>query len=85
MATFNYDAVKDLLRCPKTRAELAYTGDALVSCDPDARLRYPITDGFPVLLIDEATTRSDSEWAAVMKNASRDPLTGQPATVPAKG
>jgi uncharacterized protein YbaR (Trm112 family) len=86
MATFNYDAVKNLLRCPKTRAELAYTGDSLVCCDPEARLRYPIIDGFPVLLIDEATALSDSEWAAVMKNAGRDPLTGQPAgSAPAKG
>lgn len=86
MATFNYDAVKNLLRCPKTRAELAYTGDALVNCDPETRLRYPVIDGFPVLLIDEATALPESEWAAVMKNAGRDPLTGQPAgPAPAKG
>lgn len=86
MTTFNYDAVKDLLRCPKTRAELVYTGDALVCCDPAARLRYPIVDGFPVLLIDEAGTLSASEWSAVMRDAGRDPVTGgQPAAVPPKG
>lgn len=86
MTTFNYDAVKDLLRCPKTRAELVYTGDALVCCDPDARLRYPIIDGFPVLLIDEATTLPIPEWSAAMKNAGRDPFTGGPsAAAPLKG
>ena len=86
MSAFNYDAVKDLLRCPKTRAELVYTGDALVSCDPDARLRYPIVDGFPVLLIDEATTLPQAEWSSVMRSGHRDPVTGGPAgTAPPKG
>jgi uncharacterized protein YbaR (Trm112 family) len=86
MPTFNYDAVKDLLRCPKTRAELVYTGQALVCCDPGARLSYPIVDGFPVLLIDEAAALSMSEWSAVMKNAGRDPVTGDlTSAVPQKG
>jgi uncharacterized protein len=86
MATFNYDAVKDFIRCPKTRAELVFTGDALVSCDPDTRLRYPIVDGFPVLLVDEATPLAASDWASVMRHSHRDPVTGERAgTAPPKG
>lgn len=76
MTEFDFDAVKDLLRCPKSRAELAYTGSALVSCDPDCRLRYPVLEGFPVLLVDEATELPASEWAAAMNAAGRDPVTG---------
>ena len=77
MHTFNYDAVKGLLRCPRTQAELVFTGAALVSCDPDTRLRYPIVDGFPVMLADEAVALSAEEWASVMGAAGRDPITGE--------
>lgn len=86
MPSFNYDAVKNLICCPKTRAELAFTGDSLVCCDPDARLRYPIKDGLPILLIDEATALPPAEWSAAMKSAGRDPVTGIRASdVPPKG
>lgn len=78
MAIFNYDAVKDLLRCPRTRAELVFTGGALVSCDPETRLRFPIVDGFPVMLADEAVALSPEEWTGVMIEAGRDGKTGQP-------
>lgn len=77
MTTFNYEAVKALLRCPKTGADLAYAGDALVCCDRDARLRYPIVDGFPVLLVDEAAALPAADWAAVMRSVGRDPETGR--------
>ena len=83
MATpFNYEAVKDLLCCPKTRADLVCTGEALVSCDASTRLRYPIVDGFPVLLIEEARELPMDEWAAVMTAAGRDPITGHTAHSP---
>ena len=86
MATFNYEAVKEILRCPKCRAELVYTVDALVCCDSEERLSYPIVDGFPVLLVDEATMLGQSEWSAIMKRGGRDPVTGERAgPAPAKG
>lgn len=77
MQAFNYDAIKDLICCPKTHAALVFTGSELVSCDPEARLRYPIVDGFPVLLVDEATTLSATEWGEVMRQNRRDPATGE--------
>lgn len=45
-----------ILRCPVTRSGLVQEGDWLVAERPEgAELRYPIKDGIPVLLMDEAT------------------------------
>jgi len=46
----------DILACPACRAEVRLEGDRIVctSC----RRRYPVRDGIPVLLVDEAETPS---------------------------
>lgn len=48
-------ALLEILVCPKCKGELEYREqeDALI-CHRD-RLRYPIRDGIPVMLVDEAT------------------------------
>ena len=44
-----------LLRCPLTRSPLRQERDKLIAEQPEgAGLRYPIRDGIPVLLMDEA-------------------------------
>ena len=43
----------EVLRCPLTRSRLRQEGPWLVA--EVGGLRYPIRDGFPVLLIEEAT------------------------------
>ncbi len=44
--------VLEIMRCPLTRSRLTQQGDELVA--EAGGLRYPIRDGIPVLLIDEA-------------------------------
>jgi len=44
-----------VLVCPLTRSALVQQGDVLVATQPEgAGLRYPIREGIPILLMDEA-------------------------------
>jgi uncharacterized protein len=45
--------VLDVMRCPLTRSRLTQRGNELIA--EVGGLRYPIRDGIPILLIDEAT------------------------------
>lgn len=45
----------EILVCPLTRSPLRQEGDVLIAQKPEgAGLRYPIREGIPVLLIDQA-------------------------------
>lgn len=46
------EKILKLLVCPKCKGKLIYDGKALI-CDED-KLSYPIIDGIPVLLQEEA-------------------------------
>lgn len=50
-ATFDPELL-DLLRCPLTRSRLRQEGEFLVA--ETGGLRYPVRDGIPVMLIEEA-------------------------------
>ncbi|MFH0910980.1 MAG: Trm112 family protein [Planctomycetota bacterium] len=51
----------DILVCPLTRTPLVQEGDWLVS--REAGRRYPIRDGIPVLLIEEAEVLDEKkQW-----------------------
>lgn len=54
-----------VLRCPLTRSELTLEGDVLVGSA--SGLRYPIREGIPVLLIDEATLPEGVDSLAELK------------------
>ena len=81
------DALLDVLVCPKSKQPLIYfprgeddrdEAEAFLLC-PASRLRYPIRDGVPVMLVDEATpveaTRVDALVARARQLGLR--LTGQ--------
>jgi len=64
---------KDLLEilvCPKTKAPLVESGDWLYSTDTETRLRYPIRDGIPIMLIDEAQTVDPAEFERIVAAAT---------------
>ena len=63
---FDYHAVKDLLRCPKSHSPLVHVDNSLVCDNPECRLRFAIRDGIPILLLDEATELSEAEWRAAV-------------------
>lgn len=44
----------DILACPKCKAPVKLDGEKLVCQNAQCGLRYPIRDGIPVMLIDEA-------------------------------
>ena len=44
----------EILACPKCKAPIREEGDKLVCTNPQCGLRYPVRDGIPVMLIDEA-------------------------------
>lgn len=74
---FDFTELEDLLVCPKSRSKLVLEGDALVSVDPETRLKYEIRDGIPIMLIDEATELSKEDWSAIMQKHGRDAATGE--------
>ncbi|MDD2846566.1 MAG: Trm112 family protein [Rhodoferax sp.] len=51
----------ELLVCPVTKGPLIYKHDAQELVSRSARLAYPVRDGIPVLLENEARVLTDSE------------------------
>ena len=51
----------ELLVCPVTKGHLDYNREKQELVSRSARLAYPIRDGIPVLLENEARTLSDEE------------------------
>jgi hypothetical protein len=49
----------EILACPKCKAPIREEGDKLVCTNAQCRLPYPVRDGIPVMLIDEAEKSKD--------------------------
>ena len=49
----------DILACPKCKSSVRSEGKAIVCTNKDCGLEYPVRDGIPVMLVDEATEPSD--------------------------
>ncbi len=59
-----------ILVCPESHAPLVQVGDWLYSTDSATRKRYPIRDGIPIMLIDEAETVDQTEWKRILNEAT---------------
>ena len=54
----------ELLVCPLTKGTLIYDRDKQELISREAGLAYPIRDGIPIMLVDEARQLTDDELAA---------------------
>jgi len=59
----------EILVCPLTKGPLTYDRARQELLSPQAGLAYPVRDGIPIMLVDEARTLDDAEKSA---------LTGKP-------
>ncbi|MCB1508506.1 MAG: Trm112 family protein [Hyphomicrobiaceae bacterium] len=53
----------EILVCPVTKAALTYDRERSELVSRSARLAYPVRDGIPIMLPDEARELSDDECA----------------------
>lgn len=82
------EALLEVLVCPRSKQPLIYfprgeadrdEADAFLFC-PASRLRYPIKNGVPVMLVDEAVQVDDAAGEALVARAKQLGLgfTGRP-------
>lgn len=55
----------EILVCPQTKGPLVYRKEAGELLSKKARLAYPIRDGIPIMLVEEARSLSDEEVNAL--------------------
>ncbi len=53
----------EILVCPVTKGPLVYNKESQELISKSARLAYPIRDGIPVMLEDEARRLEESEYS----------------------
>lgn len=61
-----------VLACPEDKGPLLYFGDDGGLYNPRLQRRYLITDGIPIMLIDEAEAVSDEDHAALLAKAEAE-------------
>jgi uncharacterized protein YbaR (Trm112 family) len=62
----------EILACPKDKGPLLYFESEDSLYNPRLRMRYRITEGIPVMLIDEAETVDDAEHARLIAKAEAE-------------
>ena len=58
-----------ILRCPKSLAPLKQIENQLISSDPTSRLSFPIKNGIPILLLEEAKKIERDVWEKIFPQA----------------
>jgi uncharacterized protein len=61
----------ELLVCPVTKGPLSYDREKHELISRSARLAYPVRDGIPIMLENEARTLSDEELEALQGQGSK--------------
>jgi uncharacterized protein YbaR (Trm112 family) len=61
----------EILVCPLTKGPLRYDRAAQELISEQAKLAYPIRDGIPIMLVDEARALTDEECAALDSERSK--------------
>ena len=59
-------ALLDVLICPKSHASLVLSEDKQELLCKESGLAYPVRDGIPVLLVDEARQLTEAERASIV-------------------
>ncbi|MFC2149570.1 Trm112 family protein [Candidatus Auribacterota bacterium] len=44
----------EIMACPECKSEVKLEGDKIICTNPECGLRYPIRDGIPIMLVEEA-------------------------------
>jgi len=57
----------EILVCPLTKGSLRYDRQRQELISPEAGLAYPIRDGIPIMLVDEARRLDDDEKAKLAR------------------
>jgi uncharacterized protein YbaR (Trm112 family) len=65
----------EILACPEDKGPLLYFADEQHLYNPRLRRRYPIRDGIPVMLIDEAVSVDDAEHERQLSKAASSGVT----------
>jgi uncharacterized protein YbaR (Trm112 family) len=61
------------LVCPACRVEVAHVPEAYLCRSPECRRSYPIVDGIPKFLIDDARVLSPDEWRTTLRHNADAP------------
>ena len=61
-----------IMQCPVSRAPLVQDGDWLYSTDPATRRKYPVRDGIPIMLAEDAEAITTEEFERVMAARNRE-------------
>jgi len=72
----------DVLACPVDKEPLLWFPDEEILYNPRLRKTYPVVDGVPVLLVDEASDVAEVEHERLTAKAEKE---GVRATGPAPG
>jgi uncharacterized protein len=72
----------DVLACPVDKEPLLWFPDEGILYNPRLRKSYPVVDGVPVLLVDDASDVADVEHERLTAKAEKE---GVRATGPAPG